>query len=58
LRISLPFSGNVIFVPFFHPGLISIVRISSTFVGFLHKNMEHIIKKQDIKTMNLPIPWS
>jgi len=54
----LPFSGNVIFVPFFHPGLISIVRISSTFVGFLHKNMEHIIKKQDIKTMNLPIPWS
>ncbi|KAJ0510269.1 hypothetical protein HanRHA438_Chr11g0513191 [Helianthus annuus] len=29
-RCSFPFSGNVIFVPFFHPGLISIVRISST----------------------------
>jgi hypothetical protein len=27
---SFPFSGNVIFVPFFQPGFTSIVRISST----------------------------
>jgi hypothetical protein len=27
---SSPFSGNVIFVPFFHPGLTSIVSVSET----------------------------
>lgn len=34
-RCSFPFSGNVILVPFFHPGLISIVRISSVVLGLL-----------------------
>lgn len=34
-RCSFPFSGKVIFVPFFQPGLISIVRISSVVVGLL-----------------------
>ncbi|MFS7988017.1 hypothetical protein Hanom_Chr11g01029611 [Helianthus anomalus] len=38
-RCSFPFSGNVIFVPFFHPGLISIVRISSTVVGRLQSQL-------------------
>jgi len=32
---SFPFSGNVIFVPFFQPGFISIRRISSTVEGLL-----------------------
>lgn len=36
-RSSFPFSGNVIFVPFFHPGLISIVRISSVVLGRLQE---------------------
>ena len=27
---SSPFSGNVIFVPFFHPGLTSMVSVSET----------------------------
>ncbi|MFS8020659.1 hypothetical protein Hanom_Chr16g01418211 [Helianthus anomalus] len=30
-----PFSGNVIFVPFFQPGLMCIVKISSRVPGFL-----------------------
>lgn len=36
--LFIPFSGKVIFVPFFQTGLISIVRISSTVVSLLHKN--------------------
>jgi hypothetical protein len=41
----------VIFVPFFHPGLISIVRISSTVVGFLHKKYEKYSQKRRNKTL-------
>jgi hypothetical protein len=40
LGVSLPFSGKVILVPFFHPGFMSIVRISSTGIVFLHTHTE------------------
>lgn len=43
----LPFSGKVIFVPLFHPGLISIFKISSTDFGFLHKNVSDVRKKRE-----------
>ncbi len=35
---SLPFCGNVIFVPFFHPGFTSIVSISFNRIFFLHSS--------------------
>lgn len=62
LRASLPFSGKVIFVPFFHPGLMSIERISSRFVGLLYtQKKRNVLSKQDRKIMRLvshPAPVS
>jgi hypothetical protein len=48
---SLPFSGNVIFVPFFHPGFMSIVRISSTTIVLLHYNKGLLVRSQ-MKSQN------
>jgi hypothetical protein len=39
---SFPFSGNVIFVPFFQPGWISIVSISSAGRVFLQTHAGEI----------------
>jgi hypothetical protein len=49
----------VIFVPFFHPGLISIVRISSTLIGLLQKEKEkYILKTKNMKiTRFFPENW-
>ena len=38
----LPFSGKVILVPFFQPGLISIFKISSTVFGLLQNNCLYV----------------
>jgi hypothetical protein len=46
----------VIFVPFFHPGLISIVRISSTLIGLLQKEAwKYFLKTKNMEIMRLSL---